>query len=132
MAAFDGHLSVSRALTCGSSAGACVGRLFMRCGVAVFLAVPYNEVDKADGLTVVAARPRATGEQEEEGTEHMDDIREYAKRIESIADGLVEELLGVQGGEDRFPGLYEKLREISDLADSIKDAADAEEFRALS
>ena len=59
----------------------------------------------------------------------MDDIRDYAKRIESIADGIVE---GLWGDEDRFPGLCEKLREISDLADSIKDAADAEEFRALS
>lgn len=59
----------------------------------------------------------------------MDDIREYASSIEQIADGLVE---GLWGNEDRFPGLCEKLREISDLADSIKDAADAEEFRALS
>jgi hypothetical protein len=87
---------------------------------------------RAEGLTVVAARPWATGEQEEEGSEHMDDIREYAISIEKIADGLVEELLGVQGGEDRFPGLCEKLREISDLADSIKYAAEIEKFRALS
>lgn len=59
----------------------------------------------------------------------MDDIREYASRIEEIADGIVDEM---RVDDDRFPGLRERLREISDLADSIKDAADAEEFRALS
>lgn len=59
----------------------------------------------------------------------MDDIREYASRIEEIADGIVDEM---RMDDDRFPGLRERLREISDLADSIKDAADAEEFRAFS
>lgn len=100
------------------------------CGVVVLPAVSYNEVDKTEGLgAVVVAQTRASGEQEEEGSEHMDDIRECASRIERIADGIVEEL---RGKEEHFPGLYEKLFEISDLADTIKDWVDVEEFRALS
>lgn len=59
----------------------------------------------------------------------MDDIRDYASRIESIADGIVDEM---RVDDDHFPGLRERLREISALADMIQDAADAEEFRALS
>lgn len=78
---------------------------------------------------VVVAQVRASGGQEEEGSEHMDDIRDYASRIESIADGIVDEM---RVDDDHFPGLRERLREISALADMIQDAADAEEFRALS
>lgn len=107
------------------------GWLFVLCGVVVLPAVSYNEVDKAEGPTAVDVQARAHGEQEKKGAAHMDDIREYAIRIERIADGIVEELLGVQGGEDRFPGLCEKLREISDLADTIQYAAETEKFRAL-
>ena len=59
----------------------------------------------------------------------MDDIINDARRIERIADGIVDEM---RVDDDRFPGLRERLREISALADMIKDAADAEEFRALS
>lgn len=57
----------------------------------------------------------------------MDDIINYARRIERIADGIVDEM---QGDDDRFPGLRERLREISELADMIQDEAEVEKFRA--
>lgn len=104
--------------------------LSMRCGVAVFLAVPYNEVEKTEGLgAVVVAQAWALGEQEEEGAAYMDDIINDARRIELIADGIVDEM---RVDDDRFPGLRERLREISELADMIQYEAEVEKFRALS